>query len=554
MIGSFLKAALFDVLDIASPTPAPSTPTRPAAALPAATRWMPHDGEKFPGGYGPTDILWPDYWTLRARSAALFKQNLYARGLIRRLITNVINTGLHLEATPEEAILGANEGGLDDWSELTETRFRLWAMTPKLCDHTAQQTFGAMQAQAMLEALVAGDVLVLLRRNQKTKLPRVQLVRGSMVRTPMNRAFTKKGQNRVVHGVELDADGRQVAYHVTQPDGKSARLPAFGPKNGRRIAWLLYGTDKRLDEVRGEPLLSLVLQSIKEIDRYRDSTQRKALINSFLAMYIQKDADKMGTSPLAGGAMRVGADDAVNAQGEAQTFQTAEMIPGLVIDTLQTGEKPQAFQSNGTDERFGEFEEAIIQGVAWAMQIPPEILRLAFSNNYSASQAAINEFKMFLNKERTDFGQSFCQPVYQDWLLSEVLAQRSAAPGLLEAWRNPGAYDIAAAWFASDWSGQIKPAVDLSKLTNGYEKQLELGVITHQRAARELTGMNWSRNVRVLMRENELLAQANAPLLPAPTNVIDTTGETVEQDDDEEDEDLDEDIDEDEDDEERAAS
>ena len=40
-------------------------------------------GEKFAGGLGPIDVLFTDYWALRARSSELFQRNLYARGLIR---------------------------------------------------------------------------------------------------------------------------------------------------------------------------------------------------------------------------------------------------------------------------------------------------------------------------------------------------------------------------------------------------------------------------------------------------------------------------------------
>src|SRR5262245_32647493 len=60
------------------------------------------NGTKFPGGFGPTEVPIPDYWTLRQRSAALFETNLYARGIIGRLVGNEINVGLHLEATPVE--------------------------------------------------------------------------------------------------------------------------------------------------------------------------------------------------------------------------------------------------------------------------------------------------------------------------------------------------------------------------------------------------------------------------------------------------------------------
>jgi hypothetical protein len=85
-----------------------------------------HTGSKFEGGFGATQLIVPDYWTLRARSRQLFKTNLYARGLIRRLVTNEIAIGLHLEATPVESLLGVPEDSLAEWSEDIETRFALW--------------------------------------------------------------------------------------------------------------------------------------------------------------------------------------------------------------------------------------------------------------------------------------------------------------------------------------------------------------------------------------------------------------------------------------------
>ena len=480
-----------------------------SALVPAPVRFSYDDGTKFLGGYGPTELLLTDYWTLRARSAQLFQTNLYARGLVRRLVTNEINTGLHLEATPEESILGVPEDSLSEWSEMVENRFHLWESDPALCDQTEQNTFGALQALARMEALVDGDVLVVLGQDQRTGLPRVRLVNGASVQTPFPRP--NRPGVRIIEGVELDSLNRQVAYWIRQPDGKSKRLPAYGEKSGRRLAWLVYGTDKRLNDVRGIPILGLVLQSLREIDRYRDSTQRKAVLNSMLAMFIKKTEDKPGTRPITGGggALRRSGIEMVEGGATPRAYRTAELIPGLVLDELQTGEEPAAFPSNGTDERFGTFEEAIIQAVAWANEIPPEILTLSFTNNYSASQAAINEFKMYLNKVRTAFGQNFCQPIYVDWLLSEALSRRVNAPRFLEAWRNPSQYDVLGAWTAADWAGHIKPAVDLSKLVGGYKEMVEGGFITRDRASRELTGTKYSKNVQKLKRENEALADAN---------------------------------------------
>jgi len=489
------------------------TPTASSGGV-SPWQWAVDDGSKFPGGFGPTKILWTDYWALRQRSSVLFEQNLYARGLIRRLVTNEINVGLHLEATPEEKILGLPEDGLSDWSEDVENRFHLWESDPELCDQNECMTFGALQATIRREALVSGDVLVVLRQDPRTKLPRIQIIGGECVQTPLEFALGGKTRtgNEIVHGVERDSSGRHLAFWIEQANGTSKRLPAYGEKSGRRIAWLVYGTDKRLKDVRGKPMLALVMQSMLEIDRYRDATQRKAVINSMLAMFVTKTQDKPGSRPLTAGAIRRGTDPATDSNGVARRFRAAEHIPGLVLEELQHGEEPKAFQTSGTTEAYGVFEEAIVQAMAWANEIPPEIMTLAFSNNYSASQAAINEFKIYLNRVRTDFGRELCQPLYVEWLVAQVLAKKIPASGLLEAWRDYSQHDTFGAWVLADWSGNVKPAVDQSKLVDGYDKQVAGGYMTRDRAARELNGSKYSKNVKKLRLENEALAEANKPM------------------------------------------
>jgi lambda family phage portal protein len=484
-------------------------------------RYSYDDGSKFAGGFGPTELLTADYWTLRARSIELFERNLYARGLIRRLVINEINTGLHLEAVPEEKILGLEEDALSDWSEEVENRFRLWADEPNLCDHQELATFGALQFAGRLEALIAGDVLCVLQQDRRTGLPRLRLIPGGRVQTPLEKVFPKAGENLVKHGVEVDENGRHVAFWVQQDlrAGESLptfkRLPAYGEKSGRKIAWLVYGTDKRHEQVRGKPMLSLILQALKEIDRYRDAVQRKAVVNSILAMFIKKGEAKPGTRPLgnsAGGAVRKTVETTTDGKGNERTFRVAEQIPGLVLDELQHGEEPMAFMSSIANEKFAEFEAAMLQAIAWANNVPPEILTLAFQNNYSASQAAINEFKMYLNLVRTDFGNTFCRPIYVEWLVASVLAGKLKAPGFLDSFRDFTLHDVFTAWVSSDWSGHIKPAVDLSKLVGGYEKMIAMGSITRARAARELTGTRFSKNVQQLRKENAQIAEANKPI------------------------------------------
>jgi hypothetical protein len=121
-------------------------------------------------------------------------------------------------------------------------------------------------------------------------------------------------------------------------------------------------------------------------------------------------------------------------------------------------------------------------------------------------------YKIYLNKSRTDFGNDFLQPIYIEWLISSVLQRQIVAAGLLEAWRDPLQHDIYGAWIASDWCGAIKPSADVVKQAKGYAIMVSEGWMTNARAARELTGTKFSKNIKQLARENELKADAVAPL------------------------------------------
>ena len=485
-----------------------------------------YDGAKFSGGFGTTQIQTVDYWTLRARSSQLFNENLYARGLIRRLVTNEINTGLTPESGPDEMVIGVADDSLSDWTETVETRFGLYSKTPRACDFKKRSTFGDIQRIVRLEALVAGDILVILKQSQITNLPVIQLVNGSRVQTPLTDGQKLRKNHTITHGVEFDGVGRVVAYWIRQDDLSFKRMPAFGEKSGRRLSWLVFGTDKRLDDVRGQPLLSLVLQSLKEVDRYRDSTQRKAVINSIIAMSVEKDTDKMGTLPGQAGAVRKDAATVTDSDGSSRSFNISNYIPGVVIDEMQTGEKLNMHGGQGTDLNFPAFEESIIQAVAWANEIPPEILKLAFSNNYSASQAAINEFKIYLNRVWCDFGETFCTPIYIEWLISETLNGKITAPGLLQAWRTQSEYDVFAAWVSVEWYGSIKPSTDMLKQGKGSELLLSLGLTTHAREARGATGSKFSKNIKRLKVENTLRAEAMRPMLELQAEFTPQEGDT----------------------------
>lgn len=522
LTGQLLKAVF-------SPTVSESTPVYDAEMLGDhvggfhQSAW---NGDKFYGGFGITkdyDII--DYWLLRRRSKQLFTENIYARGLLRRLITNIVNKGLNLEATPDSTILGLDADMLEDWSEMVERRHNIWGKSPHLCDYKKASTIGGIERQAELMAMISGDVLVVLRQGP-TGLPSVELVDADHVDDPLSDTMVRAVRNRgntIVHGVEIDKAGRHIAFFVRQKDGKFKRVTARGAKTNRVQAWLYYSTERLIDDVRGQSILALMMQSLKEVDRYRDSEQRSAVVNSTIALWVEKTQEKISSLPLNSGATRL---DTVTTQNDSHGRKDVEfssMMPGMMLQELQHGEKPTSYDTKRPNVNFAAFETAILSTIAWANEMPPEILVLQFQKSYTAARGAVVEFKMFLDRKRASMGEGFKDPIYQEFVLSETLQGSITSPGLLEAWRDPQQWDKFGAWMLADWSGAIKPNTDLLKDAKGYKLLMGESLLTRDRSSRELTGMKYSKVVQTLRKENEQYVIAMQPLIDA--GLLDTQPE-----------------------------
>lgn len=503
-------------LAAAAPAPAPAAVQPPAPSAPVAVStpeiqavadgaggwtisWF--DGEKFTGGYGATKSVKVDYWTLRARSKEMWYASHFARGFIERIVTNKINTGLEPEAQPVESVLGVPRDSLDDWTDAVEEAWDLWSSTPELCDYYGRRTFGQLQDQAETEAAVAGDCLWVQRAGEAGAAPRVQLIEGSLVRTPIDRFMDPL----VRHGVELNQAGSEIGYWVQQDDGTFRQIPAYAP-NGIRIAWLHRSGRELIGAVRGQPLLSNVLQSMKEIDRFRDSVQRKAVMSSMLALVVEREQPGVSVSPFGGGAVRSGvATDGgpTTTTSTPRTYNIKELLPGTIVDEMPVGAKIKAIPSTGTDEKYGDFESAVMSSMAWSKGIPPEIMFLTFSSNYSASQAAISELRNSLEPERENFAVNNCQPSYIDWLAAEVLSGRILAPGFVQGLLGHSYADRMklAAWCRTEWTGPVKPMLDPVKMAKGQKLLIGMAATHYGRSARELTGTSFTKNIRRLAKE-----------------------------------------------------
>lgn len=475
--------------------------------------WKQWSGAKHGSQYGPTtSYRGPygfDYYTLRVRSEQQSVENMYAGQVLGRLQTNIINTGLMLEAVPDRQMLNFADENYSKWCKQTQAYFKMWSNDLSV-DWRKIRNLGQLQIAAFQNAILDGDCLTILRFDRQTGLPQIELVPGCLVQS--YDLCTKDG-NRIVQGVEFDSSNRVVAYWIVTLDEQNIPTPKrilrYGPKTGRLMAFMTYAEQMPLGKVRGTPLLSRILSALDQIADYTGFELDAAKINSMLAMFVEKNQDRPGSNPFGGITSRATSQE--EAASLVNSMARVHMKGGMIIGEMAYGEKPVSFKTDRPNVNFGNFLEKVIEQMAACLEIPPEILALKFTSSYSASRQAIVEFNMYIEKARTLFSQQFNQNIYNEWLKGMVIMGRVQAPGYLEA---INAKDIFTknAWQSANWLGVIKQNVDILKEANAYEKYIDLGLITRTQAALEITGTDFNQVVEEQARENEALAKARQPL------------------------------------------
>jgi len=496
-----------------------------------------YSGDKFDKGFGITkDFQVVNLKLLQFRSIQLLRENLYANALFTRLETKVINKGLTLNSAPIFEILGPEFNLTDEelrtWSRNVEARFLAWSRDKEYISWNKQYDFSKIQRLAYHTGHLSGDVLVINTLN-KSGLPVIKLVDGFYVSNPIDRP--KKG-HKIVRGVELDMKGREVAYWVEKggnPDfinqkqlgGSSllghVRVQAFARGEKRRRAWLVKLTQQRIDDVRGMPLLAIMLQNLNEAGKYMDSEQRAALVNSYLAMTRNRDP-KQGAG--ATGFRKRGAIDVQQKETKnAGNVQFEQQQPGLFLANLAQNEKVDSFDTKRPNLNFVPFMEAVLKPMAYASEIPPEIFFMEYGNNFSASRQSNLDFKDATDKKVYDFARQLNDPIFVEWLTGEILNGAIKAPGYINSLINNSLYYIRNAWQNTIWRGLPQTSVDIKKLVQALEIVEEKGWQTNEAISEQYFKTDYFDNIRrqkteVALREDARGSETNQN----SNNIIDT--------------------------------
>lgn len=436
---------------------------------------------------------------LRERSRDLFTGTPLATGALKTLRTNVVGSGLRLNAQIDYEFLGMTEEEADAWETITEREFSLWADSIH-CDVQRMNDFYELQQLAFMSQLMSGDVFATLPLIPRANMPydiRIHLIEADRISTP---SFIQNFKDKIVNGVEINEIGEVVAYHVAQVHPLSSnfvdrqkwlRVEKFGARTGRPNILHLMEME-RPEQRRGVPILAPVIEALKQLGRYTEAELMAAVVSGMFTVFIKSDVTA-GVNPLgqAGGAM-------VEEEENEGDFDSYELGNGAVV-SLGENESIETANPGRPNPAFDGFITSICRQVGTALEIPYELLMKHFTASYSASRGALLEAWKMFRMRRAWLAKDFCQPIYEEWLSEAVAKGRIHAPGFFN---DPL---VKKAYCAAEWNGPSQGQIDPLKEVLAAEKRIALGLSTHSREAVELTGSDFYRNVRQLSTEKQLM-------------------------------------------------
>jgi lambda family phage portal protein len=433
-----------------------------------------------------------------------------ATGVLKTTKTNVVGSGLRLNAQIDAKYLGLTDEQADVWESTVEREFFLWGGN-KDCDAARTCNWGQLQQLAFLSALMSGDVFALLpmipRKNSPYDL-RVQLVEADRVCNPLQRADIGSFQA----GIEIGDYGEPIRYHVakfypwalmTDQINTWTTVDAFGAKSGRRNIIHLMDME-RPGQRRGVPMLAPVIESLKQLGRYTDAELMAAVVSGMFTVAITSDSPEGNVGEL----------NSIPTDQQSQYQDTADIALGNgSVVSLAPGESVTSINPGRPNAAFDPFVLSILRQVGAALEVPMELLVKHFTASYSASRAALLEAWKFFRRHRAWLATDFCQPIYEEWLTEAVARGRVSAPGFFS---DPS---IRAAYCGAEWNGPSPGQIDPLKEVNAAVVRVQQGFSTRAKETAELTGGDWGANYRQRVIEEKMMRDGG---LIVPTTIRET--------------------------------
>ena len=349
--------------------------------------------------------------SLRARSRQLARDNDYAVKFLRLVTTNVVGQGFMLQSriydAPGKPDTGANDAVENAWAE--------WSR-PGVCEVSGRHSFRDLCTLLLRAAARDGEYLV---RKVRGAVARngfgyaLQVLDVDRIDTLLNRP-ADGSRNAIRMGIEIDAYGRPVAYHLR--DGHPGDLYQIGGAVAQRhivvpAEDILHGfVADRPEQLRGVPWMHASMLRLNHLAGYEESAVVAARVG----------ASKMGFFTTPDGQAFPAATATEGEAGSTDERLVMDADPG-VFQSLPEGVQFQPFNPDYPSAMFADFVKANLRAVASGLGVAYHALAndlegVSFSSIRSGTLEERDQWQML----QAWFVDAFLEPVFMDWLKSAL--------------------------------------------------------------------------------------------------------------------------------------
>ncbi len=382
----------------------------------------------------------------RARSREAAMNNPWAKRFVGMVLRNVLGPkGVGYQSRVRVGSTGELNASVN---ARLESAWKAWGKRGA-CDVTGRYTWRQVQRLALRHWVVDGECFIRLLPGRGPHAFQVQVVPPEMI--PLNCRQDLPNGRRVRQGVEVDAEGRVLAYYVRTQDAATDPLGVFeateSPRGLKRVPadeMLHVFIAEQAGQLRGVPWMAAGLKPAYQAQDFASAGLNKARESAKRGGWLEQDPD---AQPPAQGNTAVDAlTDGTDAAGTP--FQT---LQDGTWEKLPYGLTAKAFESDYPNIEYGQFIKDCLRNVASGFECAYITLGNDLESvNYSSGQLGLEDERTLWKTIQASFSEDeVCSVVHRTWLRYALVA----APQLATlSYDRLEQYADAAYWQCHRWS------------------------------------------------------------------------------------------------------
>lgn len=520
---------------ILGPNGQPLPPSRPKMSALNGSRGIPYDAADVNGDHLAN---WqPSLWSpdneiniyrdrIVSRVRDMVRNDGWASGSVTRILDNAIGANFRPIVKPDYRALALMTGNksfdatwADEYGKVIEAHWRTWSNdSGRYCDVERKQTLSQMLRLGFRHKLIDGDSLLILQyRTDRLGTGRAHYATTVQVVDPDRLSNPQQNFDmpNIRGGVEIDADGAPIAYHIRQAhigDWWAGAKTMTWERVLKETNWgrpiVIHDFDhERGAQHRGTSILTPVVQRMKMLIKYDQTELESAIINAIFGAFIESPYDReMVEQALDTNGSELG--EYQTGRVEFHNDRRLSLQGGARIPILYPGEKVGMVAAERPNSNFKDFESAVLRNFAAATGLSTQQVTQDWSDvNYSSARSAMLEAWKTLTRRRDDFASGTAQPVLTAFIEelhdNHDLPLPAGAPDFLEA---------RTAYSRAKWMGPGRGWVDPVAEKKGAILGMDAGLSTLEIEAAENAGEDWEDMLDQRARERQGFIERGLPL------------------------------------------